>query len=277
MQTPSQLCPPTSRVVPLGPRREKRSSEAAIRLRERTAQLALTREALQTNIGKRKRAENALRDAERSRELAVVEERNRIAREIHDTVAQALTGVIVQLQAAQDALKKGLPDEADQNLRNATELARDGLGETRRTVSGLRSRALEANDLCMAAENVVKRITAGTQLEATFVVKGVPQPLPSEWDEGVLRIVQESLTNVLRHAEATRFTAELAYDRENLRVTLRDDGCGFDPSRTHAGFGLLGIQERVAKMGGRLAMSSEGGKGTMTVLVLPIASRVGER
>ncbi len=269
MQNPSQLCSPTSRVVSPESPRTGRFGETETRLSEQTAQLALLREALQVNVGKRRRAENAL-------ELAVVEERNRIAREIHDTVAQALTGVVVQLQAAQDALKKGLSAAADQNLRNATELARDGLGETRRTVRGLRSQALEANDLCVATENVVKRITAGTQLVTTFEVKGVPQPLPRDWDEGVLRIVQESLTNVLRHAAARRFSVQLAYHRGSLRLTLRDDGCGFDPSRTHAGFGLLGIQERAAKMGGRLAMSSEAGKGTVTLLVLPIISR-GER
>ena len=277
MQNPSQLCSPTSRVVSPASRRIGRSCATETRLRDQTAQLALLRIALQANVGERKRAENALRSAERNRALAVVEERQRIAREIHDTVAQALTGVIVQLQAARQALIKGLSAEANQNLRNATELARDGLGETRRAVRGLRSQELDESDLCTVAEKLLKRMTSGTQLETTFVVKGAPQPLPREWDDSVLRIVQESLTNVLRHAEARRFTARLSYNRENLRLTLRDDGCGFDPSHTHAGFGLLGIQERAAKIGGRLDMTSVAGKGTVTLLVLPFVSRGGER
>jgi signal transduction histidine kinase len=227
-----------------------------------TAALARTREALQRSLVERRRLERALVSA-------VTRERNRIAREIHDTIAQALTGVVVQLRSADLAAADGSLDEARQHLRHAVELARDGLGEARRSVRGLRQSALDESDLCTAAARLLDRTTQQTSVEPVFVVKGEPRQLASDAEAGILRMIQEGLTNALRHADATRFGVELMFDRRAVRLTLRDDGRGFDPVKTHEGFGLIGIKERVAALRGRLSIASAVGHGTTIVVVLP--------
>src|SRR2546425_1991836 len=133
-----------------------------------------------------------------SREAAVIAERNRMARDIHDTLAQGLTGVIVQLEAAADATSKGLANEADEHLGRAADLARESLKEARRSVRALRPLALEDKGLPEALDNLLRKMTAGTTLRSTFSLQGDPRPLPAEREESLLHIVQEELTNALR-------------------------------------------------------------------------------
>jgi PAS domain S-box-containing protein len=205
-----------------------------------------------------------------SRQAAVAAERNRMARDIHDTLAQGFTGVIVQLEAVEEALSKGLATKAKECLARAGALARDSLHEARRSVRALRPQSLEENDLCEALQNLIWKMTAGTSLQANFDVSGQPPELSREWEENLLRIGQEVLTNVLRHAQARHFEARLAFEREEIRLTLSDDGKGFDPTARHEGFGLRGMRERVETMGGRLSIQSTNGQGTTLAILLPL-------
>ena len=204
-----------------------------------------------------------------SRQSAVMEERNRLARDIHDTLAQGFTGVIVQLEAAADANSQGLAKEAADHLIRAGNLARESLKEARRSVRALRPQALEEKDLCHALEGLIRKLTADTPVRAEFRLQGEPRKLPPEWEENLLRIGQEALTNALRHAQAGHFTAQLAFGRSEVRLELRDDGRGFDPADKNDGFGLLGMKERVEGMGGQIELQSKSGEGTAILIALP--------
>jgi len=205
-----------------------------------------------------------------SRESAVMAERNRMARDMHDTLAQGFTGVIVQLEAAADATSKHLAKEAEEHLERAGDLARESLKEARRSMRALRLQALEENDLCPVLEGMIRRMTAGTPVRGEFLLQGEPRALPPEWEENLLRIAQEVLTNALRHASASEFMAQLAFDAREIRLELRDNGRGFDPAGKHDGFGLLGMRERVDGMGGRISIQSARGEGAMITIVLPL-------
>ncbi len=211
-----------------------------------------------------------MRLSQQSREAAVIAERNRMARDIHDTLAQGFTGVIVQLEAAADAQSKGLTKEADEHLDRAGDLARDSLREARRSVRALRPLALEEKGLSEALEELIRKMTAGTTLRPEFTLQGQPGELPAQWEENLLHIGQEVLTNALRHAHAGEFKTRLVFDPAEIRLELRDNGRGFDPETRHDGFGLLGIRERVADMGGRLSIQSASGKGTQILIALPL-------
>jgi PAS domain S-box-containing protein len=204
-----------------------------------------------------------------SRQAAVVEERNRLARDIHDTLAQGFTGVIVQLEAVQEAMSKGLAAKASECLARASALARDSLQEARRSVRALRPQSLEENDLCEALKHLFRKMTAGTGVQANFNLRGQMPELPREWEENLLRIGQEVLTNALRHAHARHFKAQLAFEQGEIRLTFEDDGKGFDPAARHEGFGLRGIRERVETTGGRLSIQSSIDQGTTISIVLP--------
>ena len=204
-----------------------------------------------------------------SREAAVIAERNRMARDIHDTLAQGFTGVIVQLEAAADATSKGLMKEADEHLGRAADLARESLKEARRSVRAIRPLALENKDLCEALDNLIRKMTAGTTLRAKFLLHGQPRPLSAEWEENLLHIGQEVLTNALRHAHATEFHTDLVFGPNEVRLELRDNGRGFDPGIKNDGFGLIGIRERVEGMGGRITTQSAIDKGTAVLIIVP--------
>jgi PAS domain S-box-containing protein len=204
-----------------------------------------------------------------NRHAAVLDERNRMARDMHDTLAQGFTGVIVQLEAAEDATSRGLPDEAATHLVRARDLARDSLKEARRSVQALRPQALDEIGLGNALESLFKKMTQGTGLTPSFAVLGQPRPLPLDWEENLFRIGQELLTNTIRHANASRLTARLTFAPGEVRLDVLDDGCGFDPARLGNGYGLLGIKERVQAMGGQLAVRSAAGDGTSIVVTLP--------
>ena len=206
-----------------------------------------------------------------SREAAVIAERNRMARDIHDTLAQGFTGVIVQLEAAADATSKGLANEADEHLGRAADLARESLKEARRSVRALRPLALEDKGLCEALDNLLRKMTAGTTLRATFSLQGDARPLPADWQENFLHIGQEVLTNTLRHARATEFHSELVFGPNEVHLELRDNGRGFDPGIKPDGFGLVGIEERVEGMGGRITIESSIDKGTAVLIIVPLA------
>jgi PAS domain S-box-containing protein len=205
-----------------------------------------------------------------NRQTAIMTERNRVAREIHDTLAQGFTGVIVQLEAAEEAICQGRNSKVSAHLENAGELARESLREARRSVHALRPRALEGNPLGSALTDLVVKMTSGTVVDAKLTVDGEPRDLPPEWETNLLRIGQEVLTNALRHAHPTEFHLRLIFETHEISLHLRDNGCGFDPMQRHEGFGLQGIRERTESMGGNISILSGKGKGTSISVVLPI-------
>src|SRR6266850_1519799 len=207
-----------------------------------------------------------------SRQSAVTAERNRMARDIHDTLAQGFTGVIVQLEAVEEAMCQNQAVKAAGHLNQAGDLARESLREARRSVQALRPRALEGKQLSEALKDLIEKMTRGTTVHAKFTLQGKRRKLPPEWEANLLRIGQEVLTNVLRHAQAGEFKALLVFDSREIRLDLRDNGCGFDPQRRHEGFGLQGMRERAEGMGGQLTIQSAAGKGTAISIVLPVAN-----
>src|SRR6267154_1316818 len=207
-----------------------------------------------------------------ARQSAVTAERNRMARDIHDTLAQGFTGVIVQLEAVEEAMSRNQGVKASGHLDRAGELARESLREARRSVQALRPQALDEKQLSEALKDLIDKMTSGTTLHAEFTLQGEQQKLPPEWETNLLRIGQEVLTNVLRHARASEFNVLLVFDGRQIRLDLRDNGCGFDPQRRHEGFGLQGMRERAEGMGGQLTIQSAAGKGTAISIVLPVAN-----
>jgi signal transduction histidine kinase len=205
-----------------------------------------------------------------SRETAVAAERIRIARDIHDTLAQGFTGVIAQLQAA-----KGSKDLADiaAHIELAEDLARSSLGEARRSVMALRPRSLRDASLSTAMGNTLRAVGHYSGLKTHFTIAGEPRPLSPEWEEALLRIVQESLTNTIKHAKAQNVQAEMGFGPRILQLKLSDDGCGFDPQIERDGFGLIGIRERVHQMGGSFLIHSQTGHGTIIIITVPCASK----
>jgi PAS domain S-box-containing protein len=207
--------------------------------------------------------------AERSRQAAVLEERNRLARDIHDTLAQGFTGVIVQLESAEDAMACCRRKEANQHLRRASELARSSLNEARRSVHALRPQALQRDNFWEALKGIVKNTTAGTSLHTRFELRGKLRRLSPIRQENLLHIGQEALTNALKYARPHNFETRLIFNSKEFRLELRDDGDGFRVKDQHDGLGLAGMRERAEQMGGTLKVASARGKGTTIVVTLP--------
>ena len=207
--------------------------------------------------------------AEQSRQSAVIEERNRMPRDIHDTLAQGFTGVIVQLEAVEDAIGCCRNKEANQHLKRASELARHSLNEARRSVHALRPQALQRGTLWEALKGIVKNTTAGTTLHTRFELRGKSRRLPLMWEENLLHIGQEALTNALKYARPRNFETRLIFNSKELRLELRDDGDGFRVRDRHDGLGLTGMRERAEQMGGTLKISSARGRGAKIVVTLP--------
>jgi len=148
------------------------------------------------------------------------------------------------------------------NTSRAGEMARYGLAEARRSVQALRPQLLEENELCAALDGLIRKMTSGTNLQGGLLLQGNPRALPDNWNEHLLRIAQEVLTNTLRHANAAHFSARLVFDSNALQLELRDDGECFDLQQKR-GFGLLGIRERAGEIGGELQIHSAPGEGTI--------------
>jgi signal transduction histidine kinase len=210
---------------------------------------------------------------EQERQAATLAERARLAREIHDTLAQGLTGIVVQLGAAQRA-QAAESDAASQHIELAQRMAREALAEARRSVWNLRAPALERGSLADALRGIVARPLRPEQA-ATFEQCGEPWPLPREVESALLRMAQEALANVAKHAEASRVEVLLEYTPDDVRLSVADNGVGFDrsaladgtaPSPT-GGFGLLGIRERIDTLGGTLELRN--GDGARVVVTVP--------
>jgi len=210
--------------------------------------------------------------AEQSRQTAVLEERNRMAREIHDTLAQAFTGIGMQLEAASRFLTTK-PEQARSCIARAHELAHSGLAEARRSVWALQPEAAKYSDLFTALRRIAKQLTAETSIRAEVCTLGTPCPLPPDFGMNLLRIGQEALTNALRHAQAQVVEITITYDPHQIQLCVQDDGRGFDPQQqvNNDGFGLMGMQQRAHRLGGALTITSQPGSGTQVSVAVPIA------
>lgn len=170
------------------------------------------------DISSRRKADDALRS----------EERNRMARDIHDTLAHGLTAIAVQLEAARQVISRE-PNEVAVHVGNALQLTRESLREARRSVRALRPEALERGDLAEALQQLVGSRSAGRPEKFHFRLHGRPRPLPGDMEAHLLRIGQEALTNILKHAHAANVLVELGYTDCEVRLHIEDDGQGFDP------------------------------------------------
>ena len=212
--------------------------------------------------------------AEQGQRTAVLAERNRMAREIQDTLSQGFTGIIVQLEAADDVLEE-TPEETitiRDHIARAGALARESLAEARRSVFNLRPQVLEHESLQAAIAHTVQTLTAGTAVLANFSVTGAPPQLPIEVEEHLLRISQQALTNVLQHAQARNVRVRLAFAVQQVRLVIQDDGRGLDyTNKGDHGFGLTGMQQRAEQIGGSLTISSTLGRGTTVTVTVPVS------
>lgn len=207
---------------------------------------------------------------------AVLAERNRIAREIHDTLAQGFAGISVQLELVARLLERA-PETAKKHLDEARKLVRDSLAEARRSVWDLRSQALEENDLPAALSETAKRLVAGTEIETEVRVSGTYRRLNRVIEDNLLRIGQEAMTNAIKHAQARRLRIDFKFEPERLRFSVRDDGRGFEsgaqtarPDRSNGHFGLIGMRERAEQIGGRFSLQSKPGEGTEIIVEVPL-------
>jgi two-component system, NarL family, sensor kinase len=224
-----------------------------------------------------------------SARLGAVEERNRLAREIHDTLAQGLTGLALQLEAA-DALLEGKadPERVRQTVRQALALTRKNLEETRRSVYDLRAAPLEGHTLPEALAALAADWTVQGNPPVDVRVTGESRPLPVRIENGLYRIAQETLTNIGRHANARYVTLALETVPERIRLVIEDDGQGFDadvvgtqahdqrerdPGGGPGRYGLIGLNERAKLLGGTLRLESSPGTGTRIEIQIPLGEK----
>jgi len=228
----------------------------AFRDRDTTLALGIARQAAVA-------IENA-RLHERTRQAAVLEERQRLARELHDSVTQALYGISLYAEAADRALADGDIEPVATNLRDVRETTQEALGEMRLLIYELRPPFLEEYGLAAALRTRLKAVETRAGLVTDFESDGEDvQRLAPETEQELYRLAQEALNNVLKHAHAQRVRVRLAVDTDRTTLEVADDGVGFKPtSRGVDGFGLPGMRERAARLGGTLQVESSPGAGT---------------
>lgn len=234
-------------------------------------------------------ARQARQQRDEARNTAVLRERNRIARDIHDTLAQSLTAVLFQAQAATGALDRETPEPqtALRHLSRVSALTGEGLEEARRAVFALRPLRLESagdgSTLGAARARLCDERRAQSGVSAHYLQEGAPQPLSPRLEAGLLRVAQESLFNVTRHAEASAVWVELAFENGAVALRVQDNGLGVEAAALRAfemrkpqvrtdggGLGLAGLRERAEALGGTLTLSSRPGQGTEVRVVVPL-------
>ncbi|HEV7396203.1 MAG TPA: two-component regulator propeller domain-containing protein [Pyrinomonadaceae bacterium] len=209
-----------------------------------------------------------------SRFRAVLGERTRIAREIHDNLAQEMSAISVQLEVVARTMPSAA-EPARSHLDRARRQVRHGIAEARRYVWDLRSAALEKNDLPTALTEAARRITNETPIQAQVEVNGTFRPLSQPVEDQLLRIGQEAMNNAVKHAQAQRILVNLVFDGPRVQLIIRDDGCGFDLNAGNGReghFGLVGMRERAEQIGGSLSIHSAAGSGTEVVADVPIGN-----
>ena len=206
--------------------------------------------------------------AEEAQQAALLQERTRMAREIHDTLAQAFGGILMQLQAF-TYFAQTQPDQAQTHLQTAQALAKDGLAEARRSVWTLYLETTEYENLDQAIAKFIEQTLSRQATPIHLAIEGTPYALHPDLGLNLLRIAQEAITNALRHAHASTIQVHLSYSAQVLQLTICDDGCGFDPQSPADGFGLLGMQQRASRIGATWNLISRPGEGTTLMITLP--------
>lgn len=213
---------------------------------------------------------------------ALTDERNRLAREMHDTLAQAFTGISLQLEAVRSLTGPATQqpaksaqvrlDQAHSYILRARDLARQGLFEARQSVLALRAAPLETDTLPTALSKALERTQRDTGLKTRFQLQGTEIPLSDGLQLNLLRIAQEAITNTLRHADATQLTIDLSFAPKQIQLCISDNGKGFDPASPAlpGGFGLIGIRERLDRFYGYLYLTSTPGSGTTLDITIPL-------
>jgi signal transduction histidine kinase len=201
---------------------------------------------------------------------AVLGERTRMARDIHDTLAQGFTGVIVQLEAAKDAIGLQRAADADAHIERAASLARLSLAEARRSVHALRPLALEQGGLSVALSTMLESMTAGTDIRGRARTEGDDYPIALDCEEDLLRIAQEALSNALRHGAPGNIEVMLRFSPTEIVLEIQDDGIGFDPKRPSDGMGLTGMQERCARISAQFELDTTLGQGVRIRVMLAL-------
>lgn len=204
-----------------------------------------------------------------AREAGVLDERQRMAREIHDTLAQGLTGIITQVQAAQQMWPE--PDRSRPHLDRALLLAKDSLAEARRSVQALRPAALEDAQLPEALGELARDWADGMNVEVSVDVTGDRVRLGPATEVALFRVAQEALTNIAKHADATRVGLTLSYLGDVVLLDVRDDGRGFRAEGV-AGFGLKSMRQRIRGVGGELELETTPGEGTAISASIPVVA-----
>jgi signal transduction histidine kinase len=229
-------------------------------------------------IARQREQQQALAEAHRQlahyattvEQLAVSHERNRMARELHDTLAHSLSGVTVQLEAV-DALWEGEPTAARALLAQARQGTRNGLAEARHALQSLRATPLVDLGLALALSTLARSTAARAGLQLELTVPQHLEGLPAPTEQCVYRVAQEALTNAVRHARASRVQVALVCKNGDLTLTVADDGCGFDPAAIgDAHFGVQGMRERAELLGASLAVDSAPQRGTTVRLTIAV-------
>lgn len=206
----------------------------------------------------------------KSIQVGAVEERNRLAREIHDTLAQGLTAITLQLETA-DALLDGDKAKARAAVQKALALTRANLEEARRSVLDLRAAPLERHTLREALEDMAQHYGTEWNLDIDFNATGGDRPLPIRIEAGLYRMAQEALTNVVRHAHASHVCIHFTCASDHVQLIIEDNGQGFDTEALAKGrFGLVGLNERARLLGGALEVCSNPGEGTSLTISVPL-------
>ncbi|PYV81264.1 MAG: hypothetical protein DMG93_16065 [Acidobacteria bacterium] len=202
---------------------------------------------------------------------AVLEERNRIARELHDTLEQELAGITMQLDLATDCFRHA-PSVAQEALEAARNMSRRSMVEARRSVWDLRCQLLENGDLVSAISQIVEPLVSCENAKVDVKIQGVPRRLPGPIEMNLLRIAQEAVANAVKHGQAQTVHIELEYASKFVRLAVVDDGRGFTASHDSpiGHFGLLDMRERAQSMGSQLKLESELGLGTRIMVKVPM-------
>jgi signal transduction histidine kinase len=219
-----------------------------------------------------------LRLIEQAQQAGVSSERQRLAQEIHDTLAQAFTSIVMKLEAAEESLRSN-PSSVQRFLDQARSIARESLAEARRLMWALRPESLERSSLPEALASLVERWSDECGIDASTTVTGTPHPLTPDIEVTLMRVAQEALTNCRKYAQARQVTLTLSYMNNLVALNVQDDGVGFDPDQLHpdssdqstGGFGIMGMRERVEQLRGTLLVESAFGEGTTLMVAIPVA------
>jgi signal transduction histidine kinase/ligand-binding sensor domain-containing protein len=251
-----------------------RSRELERQVTERTAELSQANLLLEGEMAERKRTQEAL--AQERTSAAVAAERNRLARELHDSATQSLYAVTLYADAATRLLSSGEVESAAGNLSKLRSTAKEALGEMRMLIFELRPPVLEEQGLAAALEARLEAVEGRAGIKTELGVDGVVQP-PHDVEEGLYRIAVEALNNALRHAQARCISVSLRFESEAVTLIIADDGLGFDSATSRpGGVGLPGMTERAEQMGAVLAIDSQPGTGTTVRVSVPYISEQGE-